>query len=175
MADNFLAEIRIFPFNFAPAGWAQCNGQLLAISQNTALFSLVGTNYGGNGTSNFGLPNMQGAATLNMGNGAGLTPRVVGETGGEPSVTLIQSEMPTHTHAPLGKAASTSADPNNSTWGELGGHKPAPNFYSSSIGNVLLHPQALGVTGGSQPHNNLMPYLALNYCIAMTGIYPARS
>lgn len=172
MANPFLAEIRMFPFNFAPKGWAMCNGQLLPISQNTALFSLVGTNYGGDGKSNFALPNLQGSAPLNWGQGPGLSDYFLGETGGEQSVTLLQTEMPAHSHT-ANAAPSTSppqASPAGAAWGA--GARGA-NLYAAP-GNAQMNPSALSVTGSSFPHNNMPPYLGLNFCIALQGVYPPR-
>jgi microcystin-dependent protein len=176
MSDQFIAEIRIFPFNFAPYGWAMCNGQILAISQYTALFSLLGTTYGGNGTSNFALPNFQGVAPMHSGNGAGLTPRVIGETGGEASVTLLASQIPAHTHSfsggPGGRAGTVTTPTNNAVSTGAQGD----GIYSTvTPPNVVMNPLALATTGGGQPHNNLMPYLVLNFCIALTGIFPPRN
>lgn len=175
MADQYLAEIRIFGCNFAPTGWALCNGQLMPISQNTALFSLLGTYYGGDGKSTFALPNIMGSGTLNQGSGAGLTERYLGESGGEPNVTLIQSEMPAHTHGLMAVAASTLPDPTNNTWGNPGNRRPAPNFYATAIGSAqMMNPMALSIAGSSLPHNNLMPYQVVTYCIALQGIFPPR-
>jgi len=173
MSSPFLAEIRMFAGNFAPVGWAMCNGQLLPISQNTALFSLVGTMYGGDGKSTFALPDMQGNAPMHAGDGSGLTSRFIGEFGGSATVTLLQSEIPQHTHTlgaqivPLG----TVADPTNATYG-----RPASgNAYSTSpFPAVKLAPMAVGIAGSSFPHNNMQPYLAVTFCIAMQGIYPQR-
>jgi microcystin-dependent protein len=176
MADPFVAEIRIFGFNFAPTGWAQCNGQLLPISQNTALFSLVGTFYGGNGTSNFALPNIQGMGTISSGQGPGLTNRVQGETAGEINVTLLTSQLPAHAHTTLAKSTGTIADPGNSVFGEPANARPAPNFYATTQGTAVnMNALALTPVGGSQPHNNMMPYTVMNYCIAMQGVFPPRS
>jgi microcystin-dependent protein len=179
MSDQFIAEIRIFPFNFAPQGWAQCNGQVLAISQNTALFSLLGTSYGGNGTSNFVLPNFQNLGVLCGGQGVGLSDRLIGETGGEQTVTLNISQMPAHTHIPAATNAGILADPGSpsgATWGEPANARPAPNFYASTQGTApAMNVNAISVVGGSQPHDNMMPYLVLNYCIALSGIYPQRN
>jgi microcystin-dependent protein len=172
MTDPFVAEIRIFPFNFAPTGWAMCNGQLLPISQNTALFSLLGTTYGGNGQSTFALPNLQGSAPMHTGQGPGLSQRVLGQMSGTTAVTLLQSEIPQHTHAL--NAQNAPGDTSS----------PAGNAYARAIGatpyqppggaQVAMAPQAVGVTGGSQPHNNMQPYLTLNFCIALQGIFPPR-
>lgn len=175
--DPFVAEIRAFGFNFAPTGWALCNGQLLAISQNTALFSLLGTNYGGDGRSTFGLPNLQGSAAIHAGAsaGPGLTQHFLGETGGTQNITLITSELPAHGHAASGKTGGTVASPAGQVWGNPGG-RPAPNFFANAVGTAQsMNPLALSLTGGNQPHNNLMPYLTVNFCIALQGVYPARN
>lgn len=171
MADPFVAEIRIFPFNFAPKGWAFCDGQLLPISQNTALFSLLGTIYGGDGKSNFGLPNLQGSAPINQGQSGGLSDYVLGETGGVDTVSLLLSETPTHTH---NITAQTIDQGDNRI--------PTPNLnlgntaiYSSANPSGIMDPSATSLYGSSQPHNNLMPYLTLNFCIALQGVYPPRT
>jgi microcystin-dependent protein len=173
MADPFVAEIRIFPFNFAPNGWAFCDGQILPISQNTALFSLLGTTYGGNGVSTFGLPNLQGRAPMHPGQGPGLSLRDLGETGGVQTVTLLQTEMPSHSHAL--SANSNPADLSAPTSNRSLARSSGGFAYQDSNANLAdLFPQALAVAGGSLPHNNLMPYLVLNFCIALQGIYPPR-
>lgn len=176
MADQFVAEIRIFPFNFAPKGWAMCDGQLLPISQNTALFSLLGTMYGGDGKSTFALPDLQGMSPLHAGQGPGLSLYDIGQTGGSQTVTLLISEMPSHTHTVAGKTgAGNTADPSNMVWANPAG-RPVPNsFVNGNSGLVAMSPSALSVAGGSQPHNNMMPYLGLNFCIALQGIYPPRT
>jgi microcystin-dependent protein len=172
--DPFVAEIRIFGFNFPPRGWAFCNGQLLPISQNTALFSLLGTSYGGNGQSTFGLPNLQGSAPIHQGQGQGLSQYDIGQSGGETTVTLIDSEMPVHNHSLM--ASSDPAD-----LGAPGATRSLarsqPDVYRAPAGAAPtqpLAPQAVGNSGGSQPHNNLMPFLTLNFCIALQGIFPPR-
>jgi microcystin-dependent protein len=179
MSDVFLGEIRIFPFNFAPAGWAMCDGQVMAISQNTALFSLLGTQYGGDGKSIFALPNLQGRAPMFYGNGPGLTPHNIGEVSGTPGVTLDVSQMPAHTHSSNG---DTSMATSTSPFGNLPA-VPAvnprflPDMYTNpnTAPNVsMLAGNALPAGGGS-PHNNLQPYLVLNFCIALQGIFPSRS
>jgi len=179
MSDQFVAEIRIFAGNFAPNGWALCNGQLLPISQNTALFSLLGTNYGGDGKSSFGLPNLQGSAPLHAGQsqGPGLSQRLVGETGGEPNVTLLQTEMPAHTHNV--NAKTTGGDVNSpatagAVWAKAHTGKTPINSYNNT-GNAQMSPLALGLAGGSQPHNNMPPYLGLTFIIALQGVFPPRS
>lgn len=173
MSDPFVAEIRIFPFTFPPMGWALCNGQLLPLSQNTALFSLLGTTYGGDGKSSFALPNLQGTAPMQQGQGAGLSLYDLGQTGGVESVTLLSSEMPAHSHA-LRAATQDNGDANiigsNTSFApSVGG-----TFYQPTS-NVQLAPQALDTAGGGLPHNNMMPYLTLNFCIALQGIFPPRS
>jgi microcystin-dependent protein len=177
MSDQYLGEVRMFAGNFAPVGWAMCQGQLLSISQNAALFSLLGTNFGGNGTSTFGLPNFQGSAPMHQGAGPGLTPRVVGEVGGEQTVTLLQTEMPAHNHPVNADTASgTQASPIGGVWAEAKKGKNAANHYvPSSASNVPMSPNALTAAGGNEPHNNLQPYLTVTFIIAMVGIYPTRS
>ena len=180
MADPFVAEIRAFPFNFAPRGWAFCNGQLLPISQNTALFSLLGTTYGGDGKSTFALPNLQGNAPMHPGQGQGLSLRDLGETGGAENVTLLLSEIPSHTHGLRGCDADATDDvptgllpakgqfDDGTTFGPIGA-------YSAIAPNTDMSPQALSISGSSLPHSNMQPYLTLNYCIALQGVFPPRS
>lgn len=172
MSDQFLAEIRVFPFNFPPTGWAFCDGQLMPISQNTALFALLGTTYGGDGKSTFALPNLQGQAPLQHGQGPGLSERFLGESSGSSSVTLLQSEMPFHNHtlrADLVDPADTSTPNPNASFGlSTGG-----TLYQASS-NAQLDALALAVAGGSLPHNNMQPYLTMNFCIALQGIFPQR-
>ncbi|ABF41456.1 phage Tail Collar [Candidatus Koribacter versatilis Ellin345] len=176
MSDQFVAEIRIFSCNFAPSGWAMCNGQLLPISQNTALFSLVGTFYGGNGTNNFGLPNLQARAPMNQGSGPGLTPRSVGETGGETQVSLLQSEIPAHSH--LVNAVAGGGDQTNTSGHNFAsdGATRGKKIYATTVVNgAFMATKLLNPSGGTQPHNNLPPYLTLTFCIALQGIFPARN
>jgi len=176
MSDQFVAEIRIFPFNFAPTGWAFCNGQLLPISQNTALFSLLGTTYGGDGKSTFALPNLQGSTPMQQGQGSGLSQRFLGEVGGEQNVTLIQTEMPIHNHGALGASCTGQNSPVGNAWAS--GLKTGPSVYTPSgtqSNDVAMSPVALAISGGSLPHNNMMPYLTLNFCIALQGIFPPRT
>jgi len=172
MSEPFVAEIRIFGFTFAPTGWAQCNGQQLQISQNTALFSLLGTNFGGDGRTTFGLPNLQGDAPMGLGQGPGLTARVIGETGGESQVILTTSQMPAHTHtATCNTADGDDYGPPNRIWApDAAGN----NLYATSA-NAQMAPAAIPSQGGGQAHTNLQPYLVLNFCIALQGIFPPRS
>ena len=176
MANPFVAEIRIFAGNFAPTGWALCNGQLLPISQNTALFSLLGTTYGGNGQTTFALPNLQGSVPVGFGQGPGLSLRDLGEIGGEPTVTLLSTEMPVHSHTAQASTSGGTDSPANATWGESKLGKTPLNVYAASgANNVAMSPQALAVAGGGLPHNNMPPYLCLTFIIALQGIYPSRS
>ena len=173
MSDQFVAEIRIFPFNFPPTGWAFCDGQLMPISQNTALFSLLGTTYGGDGKSTFALPDLQGNAPMQPGQGQGLSLRDLGEMSGVESITLLTSEIPIHTHT-----MNVGADQSNVQI------PVATAIYSRSFGgtayntsNAGLTPMAfqmIAPTGGGLPHNNMQPYLTLNFCIALQGIFPQR-
>ncbi len=180
MSDPFVAEIRIFPFNFAPKGWATCDGQLLPLSQNTALFSLLGTTYGGDGRSTFALPNLQGCAPMQPGQGPGLSMRDLGETSGTDNVTLLTSEIPLHTHtAQVNNATATLAAPAGNVPARIafstGTQSGSGVAYSATAPTVQMAPQALSPAGGDQPHNNLQPYLTLTFCIAMQGIFPPRS
>lgn len=169
MADPFVAEIRMFGFNFAPRGWAFCDGQLLPISQNTALFSLLGTTYGGNGKSNFALPNLQGRVPMFWGDGPGLSLRDIGEMGGSETVSLLASEVPAHTHALQAQsAAATTAQPS----GRLA--TAAQPVYAAGAPNTAMAPDSVAIAGDDQPHNNMQPSLTLNFCIALQGVYPPR-
>jgi microcystin-dependent protein len=174
MADPFVAEIRIFPFNFAPKGWAWCDGQLMPLSQNTALFSLLGTTYGGDGKSTFALPDLQGRAPMHPGQGPGLSLHDLGETGGSETVTLLESEIPAHSHAM--RATSSTADnpgPTGNTFSRPQGATPYQTTTNASL--VNLAPEILAPAGGDQPHNNLQPYLTFYFCIALQGVYPPRT
>jgi microcystin-dependent protein len=175
MSNPFVAEIRIFAGNFAPTGWALCNGQLMPISQNTALFSLLGTTYGGDGKSNFALPNLQGSAPMQQGQGPGLSQRFLGEVGGEQNVTLLQTEMPAHAHTIQAASGTGLADPTNNVWAS--GAKGFGSIYSPSVpaSNVPMNPFALSIAGGNLPHNNMMPYLCLTFIIALQGVFPPRT
>ena len=181
MAEPFVAEIRIFPFNFPPRGWAFCNGQLLPISQNTALFSLLGTNYGGDGKSTFGLPNLQGTTPISQGQGPGLSQYFVGENGGSETVTLLTTELPSHTHtASAQTVAATVGDPNGATFAEGNfnnqGVSGPVNFYiaDAATPQTTMSGSMVQPAGSSLPHNNMMPYLTLNFCIALQGVFPPR-
>lgn len=174
MSEPFVAEIRIFAGNFAPRGWAFCNGQLLPISQNTALFSLIGTTYGGDGRSTTALPNLQGRAPMHPGRGPGLTDRRLGQRGGVEAVTLTEAQMPNHAHQmqASGRPANND-DPASDRWlGTAGSNNAA---YASPNNLVAMASQSLENAGGSQPHNNLQPYLTINFIIALVGLYPSRS
>ena len=172
--DPFVAEIRILPFNFAPKGWAFCDGQILPISQHTALFSLLGTTYGGDGKSNFALPNMQGNAPMHPGQGPGLSLHDLGETGGSETVTLLKSEMPGHAHT---LNAQSQPGEDASPAGEALARSVGAVLYQTNVSQnlVALGPGALAPAGGDQPHNNMQPYLTLNFCIALQGVYPPRA
>jgi microcystin-dependent protein len=177
--EPFLGQIALFPFNFAPRGWAFCQGQLLPISQNTALFSLLGTNYGGNGTSNFGLPDLRGRVPVSQGQAPGLSDYPIGSMQGVETVTLLTSQSPSHSHPFQAVAAQATA---NSPAGALpaeghgsGRGAPAVNTYAPPQTAVPLASGQVGSAGNGHPHNNLQPYLTLNWCIALQGIYPPRS
>ena len=173
MVDPFVAEIRIFPFNFAPQGWALCNGQILALSQNTALFSLLGTTYGGNGQNNFALPDLQGKAPMHPGQGPGLSLRALGEQGGVQTVTLLASQIPLHTHGL--RAVPDPGDTNLPTDNALARSSGASIYNAATTPVVAMNAGVVAVVGGSQPHNNMQPFLTLNFCISLQGIYPPRN
>lgn len=177
MTSPFLGEIRTFGFNFPPRGWALCNGQILPISQYTALFSLLGTNYGGDGRSNFALPNLQGQVAIGQGAGASLQPYSVGETGGANNVTITTASMPAHNHLPQAVAGKgNSAAPSQAVWAEAWeGRAVIPAYTTSTSPLVTLNPAAIGSAGSGQAHSNYPPLLVLNFCIAMQGIYPPRN
>jgi microcystin-dependent protein len=182
MTTPFLGEIEIFGFNFAPKGWLMCAGQTLPINQYQALFSLLGTTYGGDGIRTFMLPDLRGRLAMGQGNGPGLTPRVIGETGGEVNHTLLITETPAHTHTL--NAAQNVSNPVNTPSSSVvlsqtagraaGGGALTVNLYASDTApSQPMASTAVGVAGG-QPHNNMMPYLALNFCIAISGVFPSR-
>jgi microcystin-dependent protein len=179
MSSPVVAEIQLFACNFAPTGWAWCNGQLLPISQNTALFSLLGTFYGGDGKSTFALPDLQGAVPTCQGQGAGLQDWFLGQQQGEQFVTLIQSEMPLHTHSL--QAINDDANVSNPDQAVLakGGYDTGTQagaccYYQTAAPNVNMNLQSISIAGGSLPHNNMMPYLTVEYCIALQGVVPPR-
>jgi len=177
MSDQFVAEIRIFPFNFAPTGWAFCDGQLLPISQNTALFSLLGTTYGGDGKSTFALPDLQGRAAMQPGQGSGLSQRFLGEESGEEFVTLLTAEMPFHNHGAACRSGSGTnfTTPVGNIWANAAFGRGTINLYNAGPAVGTMSPFAAQPTGGSLPHNNMQPYLTLNYCIALQGVFPPRT
>ncbi|AZO57371.1 MAG: phage tail protein [Mesorhizobium sp.] len=174
MSDQFVAEIRIFAGTFAPVGWATCNGQLLPISQNTALFSLLGTTYGGDGKSTFALPNLAGSAPMHPGAAAGGTDHFLGEPGGSQTVTLLASEMPVHNHSLMASTENGTLKGPLPT--EFLGRSKAGTIYQSNTASNLaqMNAQALSLAGSSLPHDNLQPYLALTFIIALQGIFPPR-
>jgi len=172
--DPYVGEIRLFAGNFAPRGWALCNGQLLPVAQNPALFSILGTQYGGDGKTTFALPNLQGRAPMGQGAGPGLTSYPVGASVGSSTVALLSNQLPAHTHQPQGTSAFAGGvqDPTNKIWGsEL--PSAASKAYAATP-NSPMNPLALEATGGSQPHNNMQPYLTLNYIIALQCVFPPR-
>lgn len=178
MSDPFLGEIRIVAFTFAPRGWVVCDGALLPLQQYTALFSLLGTTYGGNGTTTFGLPDFRGRAGMHWGSGPGLSPRVIGELDGSDTVTLLETELPAHTHGIVGgfvgtAVAQKTAIPSNTAM--FGQSNQGIAYATVSTPPVPFSPRAVGAQGGSQPHSNVQPRTALLYCIATSGIFPARN
>lgn len=171
--EGYIAEIRMFAGNFAPRGWAFCNGQILSIAQNTALFALIGTTYGGNGQTTFALPDLRGRTAISGGQGPGLPGYSLGQQGGQPEVTLIATQMPTHSHnvAAVGGGGS-SAVPTNRF---LAASTARDSIYSDGPASVLMNQQAVATAGGSQPHENMMPYTTVNYIICLEGIFPSRN
>ena len=180
MADPFVAEIRIFPFNFPPKGWAFCAGQLMPLSQNTALFSLLGTMYGGNGQNTFALPDLQGQTAMHSGDGPGLSQRFQGETSGVPNVNLVITEIPIHSHslACRGTVGNTTTAaggvPALGAWAS-GNQSGVVQAYATNAPNAQMALDTLQMVGGSLPHENMMPYLTLNFCIALQGVFPPRT
>lgn len=172
MVDPFVAEVRIFGFSFPPIGWAFCNGQLLPLSQNTALFSLLGTTYGGNGLNTFALPDLQGSAPMQQGQGPGLSLRDLGEMGGTESVTLLSTEIPAHTH--LVKVATGNPPETNSPAGAVLSTTNRAVYSTIPASNNYMAAQAIAPVGSDFPHNNMQPYLTMNFCIALQGVFPAR-
>ena len=170
--EPFVAEICIFGCNFAPTGWAQCNGQLLPIAQNTALFSLLGTTYGGNGQSTFALPDLQGGTPIQAGQGPGLSGRLLGESGGSESSTLVDAELPAHAHVLQGTGdIANSNDPAGRVLARPFG---GGNLYKSGGAATTMAPESSALAGGGLPHENRQPYLVLNFCIALQGVLPQR-
>jgi microcystin-dependent protein len=173
MSDPFIGEIRLFPFDFAPRGWAWCHGQLLPISQHTALFALIGTIYGGDGRTTFALPDLRGRVAVSAGQGPGLDAYDLGEPGGSESVSLDESQLAAHTHrVSVNGATSEFAKPNNRFLGRL---VPDGTTYAAAANGKSLHADAIAPAGEGEPHENRPPYLALHYCIALEGIFPARN
>lgn len=171
MSEPFVAEVRMWALNFAPRGWAFCNGALLPIAQNTALFSLVGTTYGGDGRTTLGLPNLEGRVAMHPGSGPGLTPRQLGETGGSTTVALTAGNVPSHTHTAQGvDEDATSTVPTGRYFAVAEG-----DTYHAGGTSVAMDANAVGVTGNGQAHDNMQPHLGINFCIALTGVYPSRS
>jgi microcystin-dependent protein len=173
MAEPFVGEIRMFGFNFAPTNWALCAGQLMSIAQNTALFSLLGTTYGGDGVQTFALPDLRGRVPLSQGQGPGLSNYDMGQRAGEENHTLIQTEMPQHTHLVSAAAASDALVPANNFPGNDA--RTPLNIYNTTTDGSIMNSSMIGLAGGSQPHNNMQPYLCINFCIALYGIFPSRS
>ncbi len=175
MSEPFTAEIRIFAGNFAPRGWAFCDGQLLPVAQNTALFSLIGTTYGGDGRTTTALPNLQGRAPMHPGRGPGLTARSLGEKVGVETVTLSEAQLPSHSHTARGATTPpTAGAPTNTS--AMTRSSGGTVYHSNTTSNLVdLASQTLSTTGGSQAHTNLQPFLAINFIIALVGLYPARS
>ena len=175
--DPFVAEIRIFAFNFAPKGWAWCDGQLLPLSQNTALFSLLGTTYGGDGKSNFALPDLQGSVPMHTGGnqpGPGLSFYNLGQTGGSETVTLLESEIPSHSHFVRGHTADAGDNTNPASTVVIAKSNNGQAYQTAVTGLQMMAPQALTPAGGSLPHNNMMPYLTFYFNIALQGVFPPR-
>ncbi len=172
MSEPFVGEIRMFGFSFAPLGWALCNGQLLPISQNTALFSLLGTTYGGDGRTTFALPDMRSRVPVCQGQGAGLSSYAEGQAGGAETVTLAAAQMPGHTHS---VKASSSAAASDQPGGRALARSYSGIYAAEPDATTVMNPTMLGDAGGSEPHANIQPYLTVNFCIALTGIFPSRS
>ncbi len=169
MSTPYIGEIRMVGFNFAPQGWALCNGQLLAIAQNDALFNLIGTTYGGDGQTTFALPDLQGRIPLHMGSGPALTPRTIGQVGGSENVTLTTNQLPAHAHTPQAHSANGSqSSPQNALWAG----SPAAG-YSANAAAIPMNNTLIGATGGSQPHTNVMSFQAINFVISLFGIFPS--
>jgi microcystin-dependent protein len=171
MAQPFVGEIRMFGGNFAPAGWAFCDGQLLSIAENEVLFALIGTTYGGDGQSTFALPDLRSRVPLHQGQGPGLSPRVIGSMGGSETVALTASQLPTHSHRLASASGATLGDPTGDAVANTG----AAAMYGGGAANVAMDPAASVAAGGNQPHNNLMPYLGVSFIISLFGIFPSQA
>ena len=169
MAQPYVGEIRMFAGNFPPAGWMFCEGQLLPISENETLFQLIGTTYGGDGQETFALPDLRGRVPLHRGHGPGLSPRALAESGGDPNVMLTQSELPMHSHAPRCAEGSSQSGPEDALWSGSG---RAQNAYAPTTDNTLMSPRCVEFVGGNAAHNNMQPYLALSYIVALEGSFP---
>lgn len=168
MSSPYVGEIRMFGGNYAPLGWALCQGQLMSISENETLFNLIGTTYGGDGQNTFALPDLRSRVPIHMGAGPGLSPNVIGERAGVETVILTAQQMPTHSHTPMANTVGSATAPTNGVWA----NSPAIQFQPAPTGGVTMNVGALGVSGGNQPHENMVPYLALNFIISLFGIYP---
>ena len=176
MADAYIAEIRIFGCNFAPRSWAYCNGQLLSIAQNTALFSILGTTYGGNGQTNFGLPNLQGRAVTGQGQGPGLSPYSLGQISGTGTVALLSNQVPAHNHTAVGdNGDGTTGTVTGKAWATPSIDRDVNWYSNTATPAATMNAQALALTGGNLPHNNLQPYQVHGFCICLFGIFPARN
>lgn len=173
MSEAYIGEIRMFGGNFAPQGWAFCDGSLLPIASYDALYNLIGTTYGGDGETTFALPNLCGRLPIHQGQGQGLSPRTLGELGGSEQVTLIQQQIPSHNHIPLANASGGSADtPANNYWS---GSTGAPQYTSGDQANTNMNTNAIGAAGGNQPHDNMQPFLVVSFIISLNGIYPTQN
>jgi len=179
MSEPFLGEIKIFPYNFAPPGWAFCSGQVLSIAQNTALFSLLGTTYGGNGQTTFALPDLGGRRAYHPGQGPGLSPVAQGEMTGTETVSLVTGEMPAHTHPVVavrgGPSSGPTTSPAGATWSNEVKGSPQNTPYTDGQPNTTMSPASMGIAGGGGAHENRPPYLVLSFCIALQGVYPSRN
>lgn len=171
MSQPFIGEIRMVGFNFPPIGWATCDGQILSIAQNDVLFQLIGTTYGGDGQQTFALPNLAGRIPIHMGTGPGLTTRVIGELAGSETITLITNQLPVHNHPPQAQSANGNLNtPQNGVWAA------APSSrYSTNAANVPMRNTLIGFAGGSQPHDNMMPFVAINFIISLFGVFPSQT
>ena len=171
-AQPFIGQIMVFAGNFAPQGWAQCNGQLMPISQYDALFSLIGTTYGGDGQTTFALPDLRSRVPIHQGQGPGLSGYVIGQNGGAEAVTLLTTQLPVHTHPAMGNSdAGTNTDPTGGVWAS----GSTSTYIAGASANTNMNPTSISGSGGGQPHDNMLPFLTLNFCIALEGIYPSQS